>query len=163
MKNYVSQSNNKTLKGINKIFSYLIKESININASFYIETNKYNNIEFKANTDDGTSIDEGFSYTKVFSVCFDIALLVFYSSKGYYRFSYHDGIFESLDDRVKLRLIKALRKLAEQHGLQFIITILDSDIPENKEGSKIHFIENEIIKELSDKGEEGRLFKMDMF
>jgi uncharacterized protein YydD (DUF2326 family) len=46
---------------------------------------------------------------------------------------------------------------------QFIITILDSDIPENKEGSKIHFIENEIIKELSDKGEEGRLFKMDMF
>ncbi|CAC9437408.1 hypothetical protein BSPLISOX_346 [uncultured Gammaproteobacteria bacterium] len=158
-----SQSNNKTLKGINKIFSYLIKESININASFYIETNKYNNIEFKANTDDGTSIDEGFSYTKVFSVCFDIALLVFYSSKGYYRFSYHDGIFESLDDRVKLRLIKALRKLAEQHGLQFIITILDSDIPENKEGSKIHFIENEIIKELSDKGKEGRLFKMDMF
>ncbi|VVM22016.1 hypothetical protein BSPWISOXPB_6174 [uncultured Gammaproteobacteria bacterium] len=47
--------------------------------------------------------------------------------------------------------------------MQFIITILDSDIPENKEGSKIHFIENEIIKELSDKGEEGRLFKMDMF
>jgi uncharacterized protein YydD (DUF2326 family) len=158
-----SQSSNKTLKGINEIFSSLIRKSTGINASFYIETNSYNNIEFKASADDNTSIGEGFSYTKIFSVCFDIALLVFYSNKNYYRFSYHDGVFESLDDRVKLKLIEALRKLAKKHKLQFIITILDSDIPENEEGSKVHFIENEIIKELNDKGIEGRLFKMDMF
>jgi len=158
-----SQSSNETLKSVNKTFSRLIKESIGINASFYIEANTHNNIEFKASADDNTSISEGFSYTKDFSVCFDVALLVFYSDKDYYRFSYHDGIFESLHDRVKLKLIKAMRKLAEEHGLQFIITVLDSDIPENEEGSRVHFEENEIIKELSDNGNEGRLFKMDIF
>jgi len=153
-----AQSVNETLKKVNVIFSSLVKKSIGINVSFYVASNTHGNIVFDTATDDNTDKSKGHSYNKTLAICFDIALLVFYSSDEYYRFSYHDGMFESLDDRVKSRLVKELRVLAEKHGLQFIITMLDSDMPK-----EINFTQDEMIKELSDKGKEGRLFRMDMF
>lgn len=155
-----AQSANETLKEVNVIFSSLVKKSIGINVSFYVASNTHGNIVFDTVTYDNTDKSKGHSYNKILAICFDIALLVFYSNDEYYRFSYHDGMFESLDDRVKSRLIKELRALAGKHGLQFIITMLDSDMPKDKE---INFTQDEMIKELSDKGREGRLFRMDMF
>lgn len=97
------------------------------------------------------------------AACFDVALLTHYSSSEYYRFAYHDGLFESLDDRVKLRLIDAWRLLANRNNLQLIITVLDTDVPENDQGSKVHFHSAEIVRELNDKGDDGRLFRMNKF
>lgn len=88
--------------------------------------------------------------------------LLIHSKESFYRFGYHDGLLESLDDRIKVKLIKLWRELAGQNGLQFIITVLDSDLPiEN--GVRQHFPKDEVIRELNDKGDEGRLFRMPAF
>lgn len=77
--------------------------------------------------------------------------------------AYHDGLLESLDDRVKLRLVNAWRVLSKMNKLQLIITVLDTDVPEDDSGNKIYFKQEEVIRELNDKGDSGRLFKMAKF
>lgn len=157
------QSENNTLQSINEIFSKLVKSSIGIDASFYAQVNAQKNIEFDIAVHDDTAVNKGYSYTKALALCFDVALMVFYSKQQYSRFSYHDGALESLDDRVKLRLINSLRELSIENKLQFIITVLHSDIPEDSNNQKVYFTQEEIIRELHDKGNDGRLFKMDKF
>lgn len=157
------QSNNQTLKNVDGIFSELIKEILGIDAYFYMTLNKEGNPHFQTGISDNSSVDKGHSFTKVMAACFDVSLLTHYASSEYYRFAYHDGLLESLDDRVKLRLINAWRTLAKQNGLQLIITVLDTDVPEDDKGNKIYFKQDEIIRELNDKGDSGRLFKMGKF
>ncbi|MEZ5530712.1 MAG: DUF2326 domain-containing protein [Porticoccaceae bacterium] len=144
------------------IFSELIDKILNISAFFYTETNKDGNIQFKIGLRDQTSINEGFSYTRVISAIFDATLLILYSKKDFYKFCYHDGLLESLDDRLKIRLIDVWRRVSSDNGLQFIITVLDSDLPLKNE-KKEYFNSDEIIRELHDRGAEGRLFKMNAF
>ena len=144
------------------IFSRLAEHALGISAFFYSDTNKDGNIQFKVGVQDQTSVNEGFSYTRVLSAIFDATLLILYSRTEFYRFCYHDGLLESLDDRLKLRLIEEWRKISLENGLQFIITVLDSDIP-LKNGEKNYFHSNEIIRELHDRGESGRLFRMPAF
>lgn len=157
------QNNNGIIKNINGLFGELIKESFGVDSFFYLTLNKEGNPHFQTGISDETTVDKGHSLNKVMAACFDIALLIHYSDSQYYRFAYHDGLFESLDDRVKLRLINSWRLLAERNGLQLIITVLDTDIPENVQGSKVHFKEEEIIRELHDRGDSGRLFKLPKF
>lgn len=157
------QSVNGVLKNINGIFGELVKDILGIDAFFYLSINKEGNPHFQTGISDNTTVDRGHSFTKVMAACFDVALAVHYSDAQYYRFIYHDGLLESLDDRVKLRLIDSWRTLAERNHLQLIITVLDTDIPENDQGSKIYFRAEEIIRELNDKGNDGRLFRMDKF
>lgn len=157
------QTNNGIIKNINGIFSELVKDSLDIDTFFYLTINKEGNPQYLTGISDETSVNKGHSYNKVMAACFDCALLVHYSDSQYFRFAYHDGLFESLDDRVKLRLINSLRVIAERNELQLIITVLDSDVPEDQEGSKIYFKPDEIIKELHDRGASGRLFQMNEF
>lgn len=157
------QSHNGVIKNINGIFGELIKDILGIDAYFYLTINKEGNPHFQTGISDNTSVDKGHSFNKVMAACFDIALLTHYSDSQYYRFAYHDGLLESLDDRVKLRLIDSWRKLAERNKLQLIITVLDTDVPENEQGSKVYFKNDEVIRELNDKGNAGRLFRMDKF
>ncbi|HEH9402252.1 TPA: DUF2326 domain-containing protein, partial [Aeromonas sobria] len=85
-----------------------------------------------------------------------------YANGDFYRFCYHDGILESLDDRLKLNLIKEWREISTTNELQFIITVLDSDLP-LIDDKKTYFSSNEIIRELNDHGDNGRLFRMPAF
>lgn len=156
-------SANQVIKNINGIFGELIKDILGIDAYFYLSINKEGNPHFQTGISDNTSVDKGHSFNKVMAACFDVALLTHYSDSQYYRFAYHDGLLESLEDRVKLRLIDSWRVLAERNKLQLIITVLDTDIPENEQGSKVYFKPHEIIRELNDKGNEGRLFRMPKF
>jgi len=157
------QSNNKTLENINEIFSELVKEILGIDAYFYVTLNKEGNPHFQTGISDNTSVDKGHSFTKVMAACFDVSLMTHYSQSEYYRFAYHDGLLESLDDRVKLRLINAWRRLAKGNGLQLIITVLDTDVPEDDLGNKIYFEPEEVVRELNDKGDSGRLFRVTKF
>lgn len=157
------QSHNGVIKNINGIFGELIKDILGIDAYFYLSINKEGNPHFQTGISDNTSVDKGHSFNKVMAACFDVALLTHYSDSQYYRFAYHDGLLESLDDRVKLRLIDSWRRLAERNKLQLIITVLDTDVPENERGSKVHFKDDEIIRELNDKGIAGRLFRTNKF
>jgi uncharacterized protein YydD (DUF2326 family) len=75
------------------------------------------------------------------------------------RFVYHDGVFESLDDRKKLNLLAVMREYAS-FGLQFVITLIDSELPAPAKGDESIFADEEIVLRLHDEGPEGRLFKM---
>jgi uncharacterized protein YydD (DUF2326 family) len=75
------------------------------------------------------------------------------------RFVFHDGVFESLDNRKKENLLVVIRKYAEL-GIQSVITLIDSDLPvRNIDGNPV-FNTSEIVLTLHDENEYGRLFRM---
>lgn len=153
--------NEKLTKAV-RIFSELVHHILNFSAFFYTETNKEGNIQFKIGLKDQTALNEGFSYTRVLSAIFDATLLTLHSKEDFYKFCYHDGLLESLDDRLKIRLIDEWRKISSENGFQFIVTVLDSDLP-LKDEQKEYFQKDEVIRELHDRGIDGRLFKMAAF
>ncbi len=50
--------------------------------------------------------------------------------------------------------------LADQ-GIQQVLTVIDSDLPLDRDGEKFSFDYDEIILTLHDEGANGRLFKME--
>ncbi|CDU04306.1 DUF2326 domain-containing protein [Vibrio lentus] len=154
---------NNTIKLAVEIFSEMVEEILSISAFFYTSTNNEGNLDFNIGLKDQTSVNDGFSYTRTLSAIFDLTLMKMHANESFYRFCYHDGLLESLDDRVKFRLINRMRDLSEQFGLQLIISVLDSDIPILENGEKDYFPDNEVIRELHDKGNLGRLFRMPSF
>ncbi len=81
----------------------------------------------------------------------------------FYHFVYHDGILEGLDNRVKLNLLDLIRENIEEKGIQYIISIIDSDLPRDEDENRIPFAEEEMILTLNDGGNDGRLFKVPRF
>ena len=88
-----------------------------------------------------------------------MALLRAYLDDQFPRFVYHDGVFESLDDRKKENLLTVIRDYADL-GVQSVITLIDSDLPHREEGAEPVFTPDEIVLTLHDEGQDGRLFKM---
>ncbi len=88
-----------------------------------------------------------------------MAVLRAHLSDKFPRFVYHDGVFESLDDRKKENLLAVIRRYAGL-GIQPIITLIDSDLPARDEDEGAVFDESEIVLSLHDENEQGRLFKM---
>lgn len=125
--------------------------------------NQEGHLEFKVDILDEsgnvTSAGMGHTYRKLLCIAFDLAVLRAHLEEEYPRFVYHDGVFESLDDRKKENLLVVLRKYVDL-GLQQIITLIDSDLPARTKGSPPVFDQGEIILLLHDEGETGRLFKM---
>ena len=167
LKNEVEKENN-TLKEIRSFFRELIIEVLSAGALLYVEINKENNMDFFAHyTKDKdpsspTSEGEGTSYHKFLCAFFDLAVLRFYKNLEFYHFVYHDGILEGLDDRKKIALINILRKYAQEHNIQYILTVIESDLP-YEDDKQFNFSTEEIIKRLTDEGEKGRLFNCPVF
>jgi len=126
--------------------------------------NSKDNIVFQAEyldqSDLPTSEDEGKSFKQVLCAAFDLAVVKVLMEEGYLRFIYHDGLFEGLDFRKKLNLIDVLRHHADL-GIQQILTVIDSDLPQTDTGETFSFDEDEVILTLHDEGAEGRLFRME--
>ena len=145
---------------INKIFNSIIKEILDTNALISLKLNNQGNIEFYADYQNkvdllNTSESQGTTYKKLLCVAFDLSLLVNFSDKSFYKFVYHDGVLEGLDDRIKIRYIKLVKELCEKYDLQYIITLIDSDLPKDMPD----LIENEdICLRLNDKNNNGKLF-----
>lgn len=70
-----------------------------------------------------------------------------------------NGVFESLDDRKKENLLSVIRRYAAL-GLQPIITLIDSDLPDRSPENSSVFDQEEIVLLLHDENKQGRLFKM---
>lgn len=145
---------------INKVFNSIIKDILNTNALISINLNKKGNIEYNADYQNQadlikTSEAQGTTYKKLLCVAFDLSTLINYSEKSFYKFVYHDGVLEGLDDRIKVRYINLVKILCEKHDLQYIITLIDSDIP--KDTPEI-IKEHEICLKLNDKDDDGKLF-----
>lgn len=92
------------------------------------------------------------------TVAFDIALLIYYSSHSFYRFVYNDGVLEGLDDRVKQRLIEVTQRVCSEYGLQYILSLIDSDIPKCVGDVDHEFPMRAVCLNLDDLDDNGKLF-----
>jgi len=144
-------------------FSEIVEEVINRKALLSVSPNREGHLEFKAEILDesgnSTSADLGHTYRKLLCVAFDMALLRAHLEEKFPRFAYHDGVFESLDDRKKENLLLVIRQYAEL-GIQLTITLIDSDLPRRNSDVGPVFEPSEIVLTLHDENDEGRLFKM---
>lgn len=144
-------------------FSEIVEEVINRKALLSVAPNQKGHLEFKAEILDesgnATSADLGHTYRKLLCVAFTLAVLRARLDHKFPRFAYHDGVFESLDDRKKENLLMVMRRYAEL-GVQSIITLIDSDLPSRTAEDSPVFADDEIVLTLHDEGTQGRLFKM---
>ena len=148
---------------IRLFFSEIVEDVITRKALLSVSPNKEGHLEFKAEILDesgnATSADLGHTYRKLLCIAFDLAVLRAHLDVKFPRFVFHDGAFESLDDRKKKNLLAVIRRYADL-GIQPIITLIDSDLPtRNKEDSPV-FNQSEIVLTLHDENDQGRLFKM---
>ena len=147
---------------IRLLFSEIVEEVIDRKALLSVSSNQVGHLEFKAEILDesgnATSADLGHTYRKLLCIAFDLAVLRAHQDDKFPRFVYHDGVFESLDDRKKENLLAVIRRYANL-GLQSIITLIDSDLPA-RSNDELVFTEDEIVLTLHDEGEQGRLFRM---
>lgn len=157
-------SNQSSLfSSIRLFFSEIVEEVIDRKALLSVAPNQLGHLEFKAEILDGagnaTSADHGHTYRKLLCIAFDLAVLRAHLDKKFPQFVYHDGALESLDDRKKENLLAVIRKYADL-GIQSVITLIDSDMPERANDETPVFTDNEIVMTLHDEGTRGRLFKM---
>lgn len=148
---------------INKTFNQIIYDILGTNALISITQNGQGNIEFDAsyqNPDDlvSTSEAQGTTYKKILCMAFDLSLLIHYSKNSFFKFVYHDGILEGLDNRIKLRLLEKVKSICVQYDIQYILSLIDSDIPSLNDGKKYVFDQDVICLELNDKDDSGKLF-----
>lgn len=141
-------------------FNRIVEDVISRKALLNVKINREGHFDFSADILDeagrSTSADDGHTYKKLLCVAFDLAILRAHLKDNFPRFVYHDGIFESLDDRKKINLLNVIRQYSNL-GIQQIITVIDSDIPLDTD---IFFDKNEIALVLHDEGIQGRLFKL---
>lgn len=154
---------NSLFSAIRVFFSEIVEEVIDRKALLSVSPNQAGHLEFRAEILDesgnATSADLGHTYRKLLCIAFDLAILRAHLDDKFPRFVYHDGVFESLDDRKKENLLTVIRRYAEL-GLQPIITLIDSDLPVRAVDEVPVFSTDEVVITLHDEGEQGRLFKM---
>jgi uncharacterized protein YydD (DUF2326 family) len=156
----ISGSDNKIYPEIRRVFHNIFKFIFNAPAIIFMRQNGQGNIEFKVevtkeNEVDITAEGKGNSYQKMLCISFDMAVLVAYHKNSFYRFVYHDGALEGLDNRKKINYINAVRRYCGEYNLQYIFTSIEHDIP--AEILKT-FTKKEICLNLNDSGDEGKLF-----
>ncbi|MBV9868746.1 MAG: DUF2326 domain-containing protein [Abitibacteriaceae bacterium] len=160
---------NSTYTAIRTTFSRCVERVLNVQALLSVSVNQEGNLDFNVRTLDPemsgreTSEGAGASYKKILCACFDIAVVGVYASKPFYHFLYHDGIFEGLDNRKKVNLLNLIRDITINQKIQYILTVIDSDLPRDERDMKLLFTQEEIVRELHDEGDSGRLFKMPPF
>ncbi len=154
---------NSLFSAIRVFFSEIVEEVIDRKALLSVSPNLAGHLEFRAEILDesgnATSADRGHTYRKLLCIAFDLAILRAHLDDKFPRFVYHDGVFESLDDRKKENLLTVIRRYAD-FGLQPIVTLIDSDLPVRPEDGEAVFSADEIVAILHDENEQGRLFKM---
>ena len=148
---------------IRLFFSEIVEEVIDRKALLSVSPNTLGHLDFKAEILDesgnATSADLGHTYRKLLCMAFDLAVLRSHLDLKFPRFVFHDGAFESLDDRKKENLLAILHKYAAL-GTQSVITLIDSDLPNRANDDLAVFDSSEIVLTLHDENEQGRLFKI---
>ncbi len=158
-----SANNDSMFSSIRLFFSEIVEDVIAHKALLNVFVNKEGHLEFRAEILDdagnATSADLGHTYRKLLCIAFDLAVVRAHLDDKFPRFVYHDGVFESLDDRKKANLLKVIREYADL-GVQPVITLIDSDMPPAGENDEPVFSPDQIVLTLHDEGPDGRLFRM---
>ena len=141
---------NSDFQVIKKIFQEIYKKTFEYTALLVVAPNNKGNVEFETDvlnkSNNLTRQGDGYTSTKILCASFVLSILIHYSSKSFFRFAYHDGILESWGDNHKIYFIELIKSYCEKYGIQYIISLIKSDIPQ---GFKIE--KKEIIRTLSDK------------
>jgi len=151
------------------VFNSYCQTVLNREGLFFFMVNSNGNFDYQIDlslqgqTGVPSSQGEGTSYKKIVCALFDLALLKTYEGMPFFHFVYHDGILEALDDRKKLALLEVVREQIRGGKTQYILSLIDSDIPRDSEGKRIEFGADEVVLHLHDDGPSGRLFKMAEF
>lgn len=160
----VSQDPESLLAQTRKHFSSIIEHVLGRKALLNVRVNSEGNLDFRADfVDDdelATSESDGTSYRKLQCVAFDLAVLRAHLDGKFPRFVYHDGVFEALDPRPKQNLLEVIREYSDL-GIQTVITLIGSDAPPPGPGNDDVFEPGEIIINLHDDGQDGRLFRFE--
>jgi len=139
---------NTDYQEIKKVFQEIYKTTFEYTALLVVEPNSNGNINFETPvlnmSQNLTGKGDGYTSTKVLSASFVLAILIHYSSKSFFRFAYHDGILESWGDNHKKHFIKLVREHCKNNDIQYIISIIKSDIPNN-----FNLESKEIVRTLS--------------
>lgn len=160
---------NERYANVRTEFNRIVKRIMGVPAVLSISLNQKGNLEFEASLLKSetrlvpTSEDKGNSYRQLLCSAFDLSLLSEYSDDSFYRFVYHDGVLESLDERKKRQLLEVVHELCANKGIQYIMTLIDADMPRDENDKRIPFQDSEIVRHLHDGSDEGRLFKMETF
>lgn len=161
--NEVHEDSENIFAKIRIYFDEIISQVLDKEGSIIVFLNNQGNFEFEANyqnkNGDSTSEGDGDSYQKLLCIAFDLAVSLAYIDDNYPRFIYLDGALEGLDHRKKAILLEVLRNYSNQ-GLQIIITSISSEVMGM---SMPVFAPEEIILRLHDNGQDGRLFKMNIW
>lgn len=150
---------------IRKIFNSIINKTLNVPAIISISQNKNGNVDFKADYQSPEDLEItaesfGTTYKKFLCMAFDLSVLIYYSKNSFFRFVYHDGALEGIDDRKKINFINTIREICLKHNIQHILTLIDSDLPKDENNNVVYFLKKEICLELNDKDDKGRLFEI---
>jgi uncharacterized protein YydD (DUF2326 family) len=105
-----------------------------------------------------TAKDEGTTYKKLLCVAFDLAILSTYNDESYFRFVYHDDVLSQQDNGIKTRLLDLIKEINASKDLQYILSVIKSDLPLDQEDNVIYFDDNDIILKLHDNDKTGTLF-----
>lgn len=143
-------------------FSEFVEKVLDRKALLSVRVNKAGHLEFSTEILDEegnpSSADKGHTHRKLLCMAFDMAVLRAHLDVLFPRFAFHDGAFESLDDRKKENLLGVLRHYGEL-GIQSVITTIDSDLPHMVSAEYVPITEDEVVLRLHDEGDDGRLFK----
>lgn len=145
---------------IKRCFNEIFRTVFGVSALLYVRTNKTGNVEFETEVApdenaDATAEAYGNTYKKMLCVAFDLAVLATYSTKSFFRFVYHDGVFEGLDNRKKELFVQIARDYCQRYNLQYIFSSIEDDVPQNILSS---FTAVEQVLTLSDENDSGKLF-----
>lgn len=139
---------NKDFQQIRIIFQDIYKKTFEYTALLVLSPNLEGNIEFDTpvidKSDGLTGQGDGYTSTRVLCATFILAILIHYSKQSFYRFAYHDGILESWGDNHKINFIQSVRDYCEKNDVQYITSIIKSDIPKG-----FSFYDEEIVSTLS--------------
>ncbi|MEU4639266.1 DUF2326 domain-containing protein [Micromonospora sp. NPDC023814] len=159
----ISRDEESRFGRLRRYFTQIIYEVLGQNAIIAIRMNGQGGLDFTAefieNSGVATSGDRGTSYRKLLCIAFDLAFLRTYLDVPFPRFVYHDGALEQLEPRKREKLIGVFREYAAL-GVQPIISLLDSDLPEPVGSGLETLMPEDIVVTLHDEGQEGRLFRM---
>ncbi|HEX8424824.1 DUF2326 domain-containing protein [Hymenobacter sp.] len=149
---------------IRRRFRTFVHDVINAYALISLAVNANGNVDFKAEIMDEqasevTSKAEGFSYKKLLCACFDLAVIITYRPNSFFRFAYHDGVLEGLDNRKKRLFVELAKRLCDEFNIQYILTVIEDDIPAGEEPYGGLFEDKDIILRLYDSSDEGKLFE----
>ena len=145
---------------IKRCFNEIFRTVFGVSALLYVRTNKSGNVDFftdVAPEENAEATAEGFgnTYNKILCVAFDLAVLATYSNRSFFRFVYHDGVFEGLDNRKKELFVQVVRDYCHRYGLQYIFSSIEDDIPQTIQSG---FSKQEQFLTLSDFDDSGKLF-----